>query len=179
MTEITEISAQKRAAIKTALTYYALLAGSFFLAWVPHIIPGLIAVILFFWAFIGAYIIRGRNDADSFLAHHMTFLIRTVWIGSLFSLITVTAGGIYMLTHADVMAFSTCIVNTLSLPDMTMIEQETYRCIDGFIALNKGVLLVSVLISAPLPCAYVAYRLIRGALKARHGMRLLHGKSWL
>ena len=170
---------------KTILRVYGAFAATLLFMLVPHIGMCIIAMSMLLGTMIAAYNVRRKAEAHSLAADHMTFIIRTLWIGSGLALITTALASGYMLATADMVPLQSCsdraaqtIINT-GTTDTAALQAMMQPCIDGFISGNMGVLINAVIIAAGAPMLYVADRLAQGLSRARKGHRLGNVKSWL
>ena len=164
---------------------YGALAASLILLLLPHVAFCAMALLLFMGVMIVAYVMRGKADVQSLTHDHMTFIIRTIWIGSLFALVTTVIAAVYMLGYADQSPLMPCAEQAMnaasaSTPaDMKQIDALMQPCVSAYVSANKVVLAVSVLIAGLLPLVYFAYRLAKGLSRARRSHRIGDNKSWL
>lgn len=170
---------------KTILRVYGAFAATLIFMLVPHVGMCVIAILLMLGTTIAAYAVRRKAEAHSLAADHMTFIIRTIWIGSGLALITTALASGYMLATADMIPLQSCsdqvaqtIINT-GTQDVAVLQAMMQPCINGFIAGNMGVLTNAVIMAAGAPMLYFAYRLAKGLSRARKGHRLGNVKSWL
>ena len=170
---------------KTILRVYGAFAATLIFMLIPHIGMCVIAILLMLGTTIAAYSVRRKAEPDSLAADHMTFIIRTIWIGSGLAAITTALASGYMLATADMVPLQSCsnhaaqtMANT-GTQDPAAIQALMQPCIDGFVNGNMGVLTNAVIIAAGVPMLYFAYRLAKGLSRARKGHRLGNVKSWL
>lgn len=173
------------AAEKTILRVYGAFAATLIFMLVPHVGMCVLAILMMLGTTIAAYTVRRKSEPGSLAADHMTFIIRSIWIGSGLAALTTAAASAYMLATADMVPLQSCsdqvaqtIINT-GTQDVAAMQAMMQPCIDGFISANMGVLTNSVIIAAGAPMLYFAYRLAKGLSRARKGHRLGNVKSWL
>jgi len=176
-----DTTAQKEKAI-TLQSYTAWLIA-FVLTLVPSLMMGAVATILLIVLLIAAYVIRGRMSEGGLAHHHINYIIRTVWIGGLYAVVFTLIASAYMVPNIDYAAFNACaerIVNSgvqsASTEEMAAMAQP---CMDEFVAANKGVFWIAMLISALPVLAFFFYRLGKGLMAARRDEEVSGAQSWL
>lgn len=168
---------------KTINNIYALVCVSLIMGFVPMIEAAVLCLVMFMAAFIAAYIIRKRADAESLTANHMTFIIRTIWIASLFLLGTMSVAIIYLLPNYDPAALHICNERISALvmegvTDVVRLEAEIKPCMDNFMADNFRTFMIATAIAAGPIVIYMGYRLARGLSRAIKGHRIGNLKGW-
>ncbi len=170
---------------KTVYNLYALFGVALFLCFLPYVSAAIICLIFFTLALVFGYRVRGSAEEHSLAHNHAVYLIRSLWIGGLFSLIGIVLASVYMLQNMDYGAFSSC-TDTIFDMDVEAIEALGFAdfyaiaepCIDGFVEGNYRVLMISVILAGGLPLVYLGYRFIKGASRAIKGYRLANPKAW-
>ncbi|MFK7839808.1 MAG: hypothetical protein AB8B83_05700 [Bdellovibrionales bacterium] len=170
---------------KILYNIYALFGVAIALSVVPMLSAAIICLLFFTVLLIAAYFIRKREDEHSLVHNHMVFIIRSLWIGALMSLITTVCASFYMLQEIDYVAFNPC-AETLAGKSLEEVEAMAYMefygyakpCIDAFIQSNYNTLMISVAIAAGPPLLYIAFRFVKGVSRAVKGYRLADVKSW-
>lgn len=170
---------------KTIMRLYGAFVASLVLMFVPSVIMALVALLLFCAVLVAAYVIRSKAEEDSLTENHMTFLIRTIWIVCLFSVITVTIGGLYLWTQADVSAIEACagpITDYIMANAENVIVTEVYRltepCVAPLIQANVFPLMMASAVTILPLVLYLILRLTRGIGRASKGYRIAHPKAW-
>ena len=171
---------------KKLYNLYALFGVSLVLCVVPYISAAILCLVFFTWLLIAAYVIRRKSEEHSLTHNHTTYVIRSLWIGVLFSVITTCAASFYMFGSLDYASFQPC-ADTLVGMEADALEsmgfQQFYAmaqpCVDDFITANRNPLLVAVGIGAAPPLIYLAYRFIKGVSRATKGYRLSNPEAWL
>ena len=171
---------------KAILNLYGALAASLVLSVLPFVAAAVLSTVFFIGVLIAAYAIRKKAQDHSFCENHATYIIRTLWIAALLSLVTIGIAGAYMMGGIDYAPFESC-ANMLASKGIAWIESASTMaiyavvapCIDGFMNGNRVLLLNAVLIAGGPLMAYLAYRLIKGVARAGKGYRLLDAKTWL
>lgn len=167
---------------KIILRVYAALSASLLLMLVPVVIFAVIAPLLFIGATIAAATIRRRADAQSLIAGHMSFILRTIGIGTLLAVPTTAVAAAYMLSRADSSPLQPCADAMASqimdgATDMQAVSRLMEPCVGTYITTNMPVIGLSILIAGSVPLVYFAYRLAKGLNRARQGHRIEAG--WL
>lgn len=164
---------------------YAAFGVSIILSVLPYASAALLSFFFFFGVLIAAYIIRGNTEPESLSGNHATFIIRTLWIGAFFSVITMGAATAYMMNGVDYDPFAPC-AQKLADQGLVWLEQagpiQVYGfampCMEGFVEANKTLFINSVIIAAGPVLLYMAYRLIKGLSRAIKGYRLAKPRVW-
>jgi len=170
---------------KAVMGLYIGIGLSLLLSLVPILSFAIISLLLFIGVLIASYVVRGKTETGSFAENHATFIIRTLWIVSFISLITIGIASFYMFGRLDYSLLNPCI-NDLSSRGIAYIEsagtQELYRliqpCADNFIDANIGFFITAALIAGGPVLIYVGYRLFRGVCPFKKGAFIVNHKSW-
>lgn len=167
------------------LNLYAAFGVSMVLSVLPYASAALFSLIFFFGVLVAAYVMRGNAEPESLKANHATFIIRTLWIGAFFSIITTIAATIYLMNGIDYDPFNPC-AQALADKGLVWLEQagpmEVYAfvtpCMESFMQTNKTLFINSVIIAAAPILLYMAYRMIKGLSRAIKGYRLAKPQVW-
>lgn len=161
--------------------YLAILL-SFGLTLVPIVSMALVSSLLLLGLLIAAYVIRRRATEGSLLDHHTRYIIRTTWIGGFYALLLTMIASAYMIPNVDYTAFQPCadqMATTLGANATTeQISSYAKPCYDAFIAQNKKVFFIAMLISAAPLLLFFFLRFGRGFIAARLGQELTHPLRW-
>lgn len=165
---------------RLVLNIYALLGVSLLMMALPYMTAAFAAMILFLGTLIAAYIIRGRAGAQSYAANHMTYLIRTIWIGSFFALITLTLASLYIISLFDPAPMQTCAERLLSMPnsDPQTLQALLQPCMDEFMRVNREIFITGSLIAIGPVVLYFLYRIAKGLSRAFKQHRIGAVKHW-
>lgn len=165
------------------LQIYAAFGTALILSLVPHIWAAGVSTVLGLGTLCAAYALRAGNEDGSLIENHMTFIIRTFWIGSLLILVTLGIGGFYMLSyidHAPMMACAEKLLNaTAETTNVANLSAQLEPCMETYIATNKITFIISGLIIAGPVLAYFLMRYAKGFLRAKDGYRISDPLSWL
>ncbi len=170
---------------KKTLTIYGLFIAALLGSFLPSLIFASAAFILFFVVLIAAYIMRGGADEDSLTQNHMTYLIRTIWIGSLIMTVTTLVGSVYLYASVDNAPLMPCLerfVDSSTLmqaQSMSGLKQLFGSCFDSYIKVNLMVFIIGGIICAGAPVAYFSYRLFTGTKATLNNAKITNVKRWL
>ena len=171
---------------KKLYNIYALFGVSLALCVVPSVSAAILCVIFFTWLLVAAY--RGRNKAEehSLTHNHMIFIIRSIWVGVLISVISTIIASLYMFQVIDYGAFNPCAdviagkgIEALEAMGFSEFYALAQPCMEDFINFNYNALVVSVLIAAGPVLLYLAFRFMKGVSRAVKGYRIADPKSWI
>ena len=170
---------------KKLYNLYALFGVSLILCVVPYVSAAILCIVFFTWLLIASYIIRGKAEDKSLVHNHTTFIIRTLWIGALISVITTLAASAYMLGTISYEPFQPCAeviarqgINYLHEMSSEQLYEMISPCVDDFVAYNKQPLIIAVAIGAAPPLIYIAYRFVKGLSRIVKGYRVSNPRSW-
>lgn len=146
---------------------------TFILALISNFIPSTMIQafggILFFVVLCTAYFIRWKNKTVSFKNNHMTYLIRTFWIGSLILGIGM-ALSLLLADHSIINNTVEGMMNGISF------SQEELTIIMRNYAFKNIVVFGLTLLPSII---YLTYRTVKGMIKAYNNQEILDVKSWL
>ena len=171
---------------KPLLNLYAAFGVSLILSVLPYMSAAILSLVFFVGVLIGAYAMRKNSEEFSLMENHTTFMIRTLWIAALLSLITTGVATAYMLGGIDYSTFEPC-AQTLANKGTAWIEHAGMMavygviepCVENFLDFNHTVLMNSLIIAGGPPILYMVYRMAKGLGRAMKGYRLSNPKSWL
>ena len=171
---------------KKLYNIYALFGVSLATSVIPTVSGAVLCLIFFTWLLIAAYRWRKTAEEHSLVHNHSVYIIRSIWIGVLISVVTMIVASLYMLGGIDYAAFNPCIdkitgysIEALEAMGFAEFYPLAEPCVDGFISANYNILIVSVAIAAGPPLLYLSYRFIKGVSRAVKGYRLANPTSWL
>lgn len=169
---------------KTLNTVYGMLIALTVLSFVPNMTLATIVLLAFIVYLIALYVIKSKAEDDGLLENHCAFLIKTIWVTSLFSLLTLTAALIYLLPIYDPSALNSCNANLFNAlttnPNVGMADLQTMLqpCMDQFMSDNNTVFMTAALIAGGPIVIYFIYRLYKGGSRAFKGYRVANPKAW-
>ena len=150
---------------------YAAIIAAFILNFVPNPLVQIVASLFFIGVFIALYVVRKLGKPESLTDNHMTYLIRSVWIGGLLVIIGTLLGAIYF-------------IGTVGLEDYARLGRaamEQGRPDDFFMVFQQRYpqeVMIAVLTSLLPGVAYLAFRLAKGLARAIKGYRVANPLSW-
>ncbi len=174
---------------KKVLAVYTAFGLSLLMGFVPMIEAAGLCLVLMIVVLVWAYIVRGNAEDHGLADNHMTFIIRTIWIGSSLSIVTAFIGGVYMFGMINNEPLMPCVENLYNVMmdmsnflDTSNVEQKIKAslqgCMDEYLRVNLMTLIVSgVIIIGPV-VVYFAVRFVRGFSRAVKGYRVANEKSW-
>ena len=170
---------------KAILNLYAALGVSLILSVLPYPAAAVLSMVFFIGVLVAAYIIRKKVEEHSLVENHSTFIIRTLWIGAFFSLVTTAIATAYMLNGVDYSQFQPCANNLagkglewLENAGMMQVYAVTEPCMDSFLYGNKTLLMNAMIIAGGPIIIYMTYRMAKGVSRAMKGYRLSDAKTW-
>ncbi len=161
----------------TNLTMYTLCGISSILsAWPSYQVIN-IGLLLTFVVLIIAYLVRSRSLEDSLVHHHMTFVIRTLWIYSAFATVCMLLAGYLIYTKGDQTAFTGLMdqVNSGVVPS----EDDLNQIEAAYLSTNMGLIIESYLTCMFPALLYLVWRVSRGASRAHRNFRVQSLYSWI
>lgn len=172
---MTEPQDQKKRLIVLGFYWMCLLAALF--SFIPLMVTMNIGFTAIFLILIAAYVRRSYTEEDSFEHHHLTFIIRSLWIYSLFASIGLIGGGWMVWENGDREAIDT-LVNAVmggAIPTEADFDQTARAyMIDNQALMHKA--LVMWMFPSTL---YLVWRLGRGILRAFRNYRVQNIYAWL
>jgi uncharacterized membrane protein len=170
---------------KKIVRIYAAFGASLILSLVPLVIAAGISLLLGLGVLVIAYVLRTDTEEGSLTENHMTFIIRTIWIGCFVSLITMMVASLYLFQNLDNTPLQVCandILNTFS--NMTAFEPETLErfldsaCFIDYWRVNIRTFVISGVMAAGPVLLYFFVRYTRGFTRATRGYRVANPNSW-
>ncbi len=164
---------------RTITNLYAAFSVSLILSFMPMIEAAGLAALMFAGVLVAAYILRARADETSLTCNHATFIIRTIWIASLFAFVTTLIAAGYVIQNFNPAAIHRCVDDVaMNMMDLTGLEQAIRPCLDRFIQDNMRVFINGTLIAAAPVVAYILFRLAKGLPRAMKGHRIGNVRHW-
>lgn len=155
---------------------YGALGASLVVSLIPHAIFAVLAALLFTGALIAAGRLRKKAEPSGFLAHHLTYFIRTIWLASLFGGVVAALASVYVLGAYDPSPIHDCA-------DALMAgmagQSDVEGCLSEFISVNKAVFMAGTIMAAVPLLVYLLYRIGAGLLCIRKGRMFSNVKRWL
>lgn len=162
---------------KSLTRCYGLLAVGLPLTFMPSGPWAGIGIVLMLAGIIWAYSMRKRENVTPFVANHAQWMIRTFWIGGLFSILAIALAGMTVSANA----------NNAAIAQMTALSQQEGKevdpaqiqvLLDQFRADNAPLLLWATIGYLIMPVGFSIARFIHGYRLAQKGQMLPKVKSW-
>ncbi|MGB4107249.1 MAG: hypothetical protein WBK55_05585 [Alphaproteobacteria bacterium] len=168
---------------KKIIRIYAAFGAGLALSFAPFLVAALISGALVIGVLCIAYVLRTDTEQGSLTENHMTFIIRTIWIGSFLALITLTIASIYLFKVLNNTPLQPCLDQILSMADPAAIESFAMNfmgttCWAEYWQTNLAAFIVAFIITAAPVLLYFAVRYVRGVTRAMRGYRVANPKSW-
>lgn len=159
------------------LKLYGAMAASVILQCLPVPALQLAGMALMTAALAGAYVLRARRAPQSLAHNHLTFLIRTVWIGGLFLAVGFAGACAWFYAVGDHAAIENL---TAAVLDGARVGPEQVRAaLESYKDANLRLLIIASVFAAAPAVLYVWLRLIRGAARAARGYRMADPARWI
>lgn len=170
---------------KQILNMYAAFGISLILSLVPSGMAALVSLIFMVGVLIAAYVIRSKVEEHGLAGNHCTFMIRTIWIGSLFSLITIGLASLFMIPRIDYASFQPCAeamaskgTEFLASATQAEIMALSEPCLDSFMSANWNTFTIAAIFGVGPILIYFVVRFVRGLSRATKGYRIADPKAW-
>lgn len=157
---------------KKILIYYGVFFASFFLTLVPVSVVSVFSLMICACAVAAIYMERARQEDDSLISNHMTFLIRSFWRGNLYLVLSSLCGLMYLLLMADYETFGACVDAMLRAINSGSFERLgglAHACEKLFLKENADHLKTSAFIAFIPIVTYLLYRCAYGWMHGTHG----------
>lgn len=135
-----------------------------------------LSVVVDLIALVSAYLFRSKAQEDDLIWHHSTFVIRTIWIWSLFLVIGVIGSSLFIQMNADMSAITDLInsVNSGTIPT----ESDVDLTMQKFMETNHDMMLRTTIIWLAPAQVYAVWRVYKGLSRAWVGYRVANLRSW-
>ncbi|MGQ0526521.1 MAG: hypothetical protein ACT4OY_00590 [Alphaproteobacteria bacterium] len=169
---------------KTILQVYAVFGVGLVFSVIPFFAAAGLSLVLVMVTLIAAYIIRSGAQDASLTENHMTYIIRTIWIGSFIASLTLIAASLYLLAVIDNTPLDPCIQKfyQMSMGGMTFDVQTlsgTFEaCAISYIVVNLNSFLIAAAIGALPVLVYFGARYAHGLNRALKGYRIAKPDTW-
>mgnify|MGYP001410192685 CR=1 FL=1 len=165
---------------KTVLNLYAALAVSIILTFMPNTIMAIVSLVFVIGVLVASYSIRKKAEPESLAENHATYIIRTIWIASFISVITLGIGAVILLNDIDYSAFGGCPIDLefAASADYMQLWEVMQPCYDTFITDNWNILIISGAITILPILLYLVIRFVKGLSRAIKGYRIANPKAW-
>lgn len=169
---------------KKIIQLYSAFGAGLILTLIPSAIVALVALLLIMGVLIAAYVMRGK-DKDTLMHNHMTYVIRTIWLGGSFAAITLAVAGVYMFYTLDNAPLDPCFQSFLGVDPqaaagmgMQDLEAVFQPCLDAYYKVNFAALVFSALIGIAPILLYFGFRFGNGLNRALKGYRIARPEAW-
>ncbi|MBE2190624.1 MAG: hypothetical protein KDJ26_01440 [Alphaproteobacteria bacterium] len=155
---------------------YVLLSLGVVLGCLPDMTMQSYSALVIFVALILAYFFRARAKKDDLVWHHSTFVVRTIWIWSLFLLIGMMGAGYIMQTQGDMSAVDRIMEAASSgiIPSEADIEAAS----QDYFSTNYDLILRTTLMWLAPAQVYAVWRIFKGLSRALKGYRVQNLRGW-
>lgn len=175
---------------KPTLMFYGIFGTGVIMTLVPALFAAIFALVIITGVLIAAYAARKSAETGGLLENHLTFIIRTIWIASLFAFFTTIIATVYMMQNIDYTPIYVCMERTLNITQQILLTADTQKlmqigqqiaqfCMPDFVGANFKVFMNATLIAGAPILAYVLMRFTRGFSRALRGYRMPKPRSWL
>ncbi|OIN85203.1 MAG: hypothetical protein AUJ12_10075 [Alphaproteobacteria bacterium CG1_02_46_17] len=158
------------------LLLYLIFFGGVVTAYIPNMTVQGYSMLFGLVSLILAYIFRARADEDDLVWHHSTFMIRTIWIWSLFLSLGMIGAGYIVGTQADMSALQNIMdmATSGSIPD----EAEMDAAGRAYFDTNFNLILKTTLMWLAPAQVYAVWRIYKGLSRAMNGYRVQNLRNW-
>ncbi len=169
---------------KKIIRIYGLFGLSLLLSLVPNIPAACVSAALGLGVLVIAYVLRTGAEENSLLENHMTFIIRTIWIGSFFAMLAMFAASFYLLKTIDNTPLNPCIEKFLAMGAvLDMSNPESLmgifsNCWAAYWSANMKAFIGGGVIAAGPVLFYFIVRYARGLSRAIRGYRVSNPRTW-
>lgn len=164
------------------LQIYAAFGASMVLSLLPFMNAALLSLALGVAVLIYAYVLRKKHDQASLVENHMTYIIRTIWIGSFIALIVMIFGAIYLYVYLDNRPLNGCVDQILAageaILDINVLLEAISPCSEMYIQTNIKTIMISAGMIIFPTIAYFTIRYMRGLMRAIKGHRVSDPNQW-
>ena len=150
---------------------YAALIAAFVLNFVPSFLVQVIASLVFMGVFISLYVFRRLAEKESLIDNHMTYLIRSVWIGGLFVILGTIVSAFYFIGSIGFDEYA-------RLGQKAIEQGDSMAFPDVFHSAYPDEVFISVAITFAPGTIYLAFRLAKGLSRAIKGYRIANPTAW-
>ena len=150
---------------------YAAIIAAFVLHFVPDQLVQIIASLVFLGVFIALYVFRRLAEDESLIDNHMTYLIRSIWIGGLFIIIGTIISAAYFIGTIGFEEYA-------RLGQQAIEQRDPMEIMTVFESAYPQEIFISVMITFAPGTLYLAFRLAKGLARAIKGYRIAKPTAW-
>ena len=176
--QISENTAEKNAKEQRLVTnVYGAFVASIIAQFIPLMIVQLFGFFLFCCVLLAAYIIRARSkEAVSLTANHMTYIIKTVWVASIFLTIGMMLGGAYIYYNADNSVMQQFLDRLYK--GYVFSPYDFRALVESYMRENMTLILTASVLALGPGILYIGYRTVNGISRAVKGYRMSKPDAW-
>lgn len=169
---------------KNLLNLYGLFGASLALTFMPHYTAAILTVFLFIALLAISYTMRATAKEGSLVKNHTTYIIRTIWVGSLISLVTLSVASFYLVNAVDHTPLLACtdrlvaLLNDGTEPDFKTVGDQIEPCLIPYFNLNGKPLIIAAIVTIVPVLIYFIWRFITGLYKSTKGEIFANPKAW-
>lgn len=179
MTEIEKRTDKKN----NIMLMYTLLGISIAMSIFPFVTAAFGTLLTITAVMIGAYVLRSGMPEGSLTHNHMTFISRTIWIGSLYASVMLVIGCVYLLENINNAPLDPCIQKFMNVGLDTYFQLSSMpaifeSCMAGYVSANLKAFIISgatVVVPAYL---FFLMRFARGYSRAVKNLPVQKPLSW-
>ena len=158
------------------LALYVVFSFAVLMGCLPNMSAQNAGAIAAFILLISAYIFESKHASDSLETHHAIFIIRTIWIWSIFLLIGMCGAGYVVSQQGDMSAIDLLMNNVTN--GIVPTEDDINVTLDSYFNTNSSLILKTALIWLAPAQIYAVWRIALGATRAYKGYRILNFRGW-
>lgn len=160
------------------LALYFMFAVAVVLGLFPDLTLQNVSFLLYSVVLILAYVFRwGRRKNDDLESHHCTYLIRSIWIFSFLAAVAIVGAGYMVGQQADASALDEILSRIESMGQVPS-EADLDAAFKVYYTTNQDLIFHLYRLWMCPALVYGAWRIIRGGVRAFHGYRVAHPRSW-
>ncbi len=161
---------------KDTLGMYMMFSAGIIMQFVPMLTAQTLGLIMILVALIGAYLYKAKSAMDSLTYNHMSYLIGTIWISSLFLLIGIIIATIWVYQlgdHSVVLDVMTGVNN-----GRLFTQDELQTELENYMIQNMTLLITAAGTTLGPGLIYIIYRVTNGMRLTVRGERIDKPARW-
>ena len=161
---------------KNVQNIYAAFAAALIFQFIPLVTIQVFGFFLFIGVLVAAYMLRGKSETESLAYNHAHFIIRTIWIWSLFLMVGMVIAVPWFSQVADHSIIQSFLdqVSGGMMPSHEMMNDVMKR----YMLANLADLLFIAGVALGPSMVYIIYRFAKGLTRALKGHRIGNVKNW-
>jgi len=175
------------------MSLYAFFGAGLLLSVVPMMSAAFLSMLFIIGVFFAAYILRAGQPPDSFRRNHCAFIIRTLWVGSFITLVTIIMASLFLYFGLDHTPLLPCMRTFTDMGQNMGIDPANSffimmdpaklmyafgGCLQNYITVNLMVFIASFIIAAGPVLLYFIIRYARGLKRAVEGQMFANPRAW-